>query len=54
MGTIPLEDLFRRVDFLKNPSCCIELSPDFYSLAPQALLSAREIVESADRKTLVS
>src|ERR687894_2248967 len=54
MGTIPLEDLFRRVNFPENPLCCVELSPDFYSLAPQALLSAREIVESADRKALVS
>ena len=54
MGTIPLEDLFHRVNFPENPLCCVELSLDFYSLAPQALLSAREIVESADRKTLVS
>jgi sugar phosphate isomerase/epimerase len=43
MGTIPLEDLFSRVDFPESASCCVELSPDFYSLAPQALRSAREL-----------
>ena len=41
MGTIPLEDLFCRLDLPEPPSCCVELSPDFYSLAPQALRSAR-------------
>src|SRR5919107_3136260 len=54
MGTIPLEDLFRRVSFPESPSCCVELSPDFYPLAPQALRTARGIIENANRKTLVS
>src|SRR3712207_7818389 len=31
-GTIPLEDLFRRVHFSSNPTCCVELSPEHYSL----------------------
>jgi sugar phosphate isomerase/epimerase len=47
MGTIPLEDLFCRLDLPESPSCCVELSPDFYSLAPQALRSARELGELA-------
>lgn len=46
-GKIPLEELFRRVDFRENPSCCVELSPDFYSLAPNALQAARELSELA-------
>jgi len=53
-GTIPLEDLFRRVIFPENPSCCVELSPDFYSLAPEALQSAREIIGSADWERVAS
>jgi hypothetical protein len=36
-GAIPLEEMFRRVDFPENPACYVELSPDFYSLAPEAL-----------------
>lgn len=47
MGTIPLEDLFSRLDLPESPSCCVELSPDFSSLAPQALRSARELGELA-------
>jgi sugar phosphate isomerase/epimerase len=46
-GNIPLEELFQRVDFPQNPSCCVELSPDFYSLAPNALQAARELRELA-------
>jgi hypothetical protein len=36
-GAIPLEEMFRRVDFPENPACYVELSPDLYSLAPEAL-----------------
>ncbi|MBA3611046.1 MAG: sugar phosphate isomerase/epimerase [Rubrobacter sp.] len=50
VGDIPLRELFRRVDFPENPSCCVELSPDLYSRAPQALRAAREISASANRK----
>ena len=46
-GAIPLRELFGRVDFPANPSCCVELSPDLYSLAPEALHAARELAESA-------
>ncbi len=42
-GVIPLEDLFRRVDFPGNPSCCVELFSGFYSSAPEALSAAREL-----------
>jgi sugar phosphate isomerase/epimerase len=42
-GAIPLEDLFRRVDFPEEPSCCVEIFSDFYLLAPEALQSAREL-----------
>lgn len=44
-GNIPLEELFRHIDFPENPSCCVELSPDFHSLAPGALQAARELGE---------
>ena len=42
-GTIPLEDLFRRMEFPENPSCCVELSPELFSLVAEALHAAREI-----------
>ena len=42
-GTIPLEELFRRMEFPENPSCCVELSPELFSLIPEALHAAREI-----------
>jgi sugar phosphate isomerase/epimerase len=45
-GAIPLNEMFRRVDFPENPACCVELSPDLYSLAPEALRAARELTES--------
>ncbi len=45
-GNIPLRELFRRVDFPRNPSCCVELSPDLYSRAPGALRAARGITSS--------
>ena len=42
-GTIPLEDLFRRMDFPERPSCCVELSPEGFSLVPGALQAGREL-----------
>ena len=42
-GAIPLNEMFRRVDFPENPACCVELSPDLYFLAPEALQAAREL-----------
>jgi sugar phosphate isomerase/epimerase len=42
-GTIPLEDLFRRMEFPEKPSCCVELSPELFSLVPEALHAAREL-----------
>jgi sugar phosphate isomerase/epimerase len=49
-GDIPLRELFRRVDFPENPSCCVELSPGLYSRAPQALRAARDIAALATQK----
>jgi sugar phosphate isomerase/epimerase len=42
-GTIPLGDLFRRMNFPENPSCCVELSPELFSLVQEALQAAREL-----------
>jgi len=42
-GTIPLEDLLRRMDFPERPSCCVELSPEGFSLVPEALHATREL-----------
>jgi len=42
-GTIPLEDLFRRMDFPERPSCCVELSSELFSLVPEALHAGREL-----------
>ena len=42
-GTIPLEDLFRRMDLPEEPSCCVELSPEQFSSVPEGLRAAREL-----------
>jgi sugar phosphate isomerase/epimerase len=42
-GTIPLVDLFRRMDFPERPSCCVELSPEGFSLVPEALHAAKDL-----------
>ena len=47
MGIIPLGDLFQRVDFPEDPSCCVELCPNLYPLAPEALHAARGLRELA-------
>ena len=46
-GTIPLEETFRRIDFPQNPTCCVELSPELSSLAPEALRASRELARVA-------
>jgi len=46
-GNIPLEELFRRVYFPENPSCCVELCPDLYYLASEALQAGRRFSEPA-------
>jgi sugar phosphate isomerase/epimerase len=46
-GTIPLEDLFRSVYFPRDPTCCVELCSEYYSLVPEALRAARELTEMA-------
>ena len=42
-GTIPLEDMFRRIEFPEKPSCCVELSPEGFSLVSEAIQAAREL-----------
>ena len=42
-GTIPLESLFQRMDLPDRPSCCVELSPEGFSLIPEALRAGREL-----------
>lgn len=42
-GAIPLEDLFRRVDFPEDPACCVELAPEFVSDVKEALNAARRL-----------
>ena len=44
-GSIPLTDLFLRLDFPADPSCCVELSPWSFHEAPEALLAARKLSE---------
>lgn len=53
-GTIPLEELLRRVDFPEKPSCCVELAPEFFPLAPVALDAAREFSRSAAARETLS
>ena len=53
-GSIPLADLFRRVDFPYDPSCCVELAPDLFRETPEALLAARELSEVAVREKIAS
>lgn len=49
-GSIPLAEVFRRVDFPADPSCCVELSPGLFRGAPEALRSARELSELSVRE----
>ncbi len=51
-GTIPLEELFSRVDFPENPACCVELDPGIYTLAPEALHAARELAALMTRERI--
>lgn len=44
-GTIPLAELFERIDFPQDPSCCAELSDEFAHLVGEALAGARRITE---------
>lgn len=42
-GAIPLEALFRHVDFPQDPDCCVELAPELVSDAQEALDAARRL-----------
>ena len=53
-GTIPLGDLLQRMSFPENPSCCVELSPELFSLVPEALGAARELILKAASRERVS
>lgn len=52
-GTIPLAELFQRVDFPNDPSCCVELSPSLFRKAPEALHTARKLSELSAREKLL-
>ncbi len=52
-GTIPLEELFRRMDFPENPSCCVELSPEHFTSVLEALRSARDLDPALARRERV-
>jgi len=51
-GTIPLGDLLRRVSFPENPTCCVELYPELFSLVPEVLKATRVLIslEAASRE----
>jgi sugar phosphate isomerase/epimerase len=52
-GMIPLGELFRRMSFPEKPSCCVELSPEFFSLVPEVLKATRELcLEAASRERM--
>jgi len=53
-GTIPLEDLFRRTEFPEEPSCCMELSPEGFSLVQEAIQAARVISPAVAAREPVS
>lgn len=42
-GSIPLQDLFRHVDFPQDPACCVELAPELVAEAREALDAARRL-----------
>lgn len=52
-GSIPLAELFRRLDFPADPSCCVELSPGSFQEAPEALRSARELSKLSAQQEVV-
>jgi len=53
-GTIPLEALLRRMDFPERPSCCVELSPEGFSLVQEAIQAARLISPAVAAREPVS
>ena len=53
-GTIPLEELFERLDFPADPACCVELAPALSFRAPEALKSARHLGRLTTRQKIAS
>lgn len=49
-GSIPLVDLFRRLEFPADPGCCVELAPGLFDEAPEALRAARSLSELTTRE----
>ena len=49
-GSIPLAELFRRLDLPNDPTCCVELAPGLFQEAPEALLAARGLSELVARE----
>lgn len=53
-GSLPLEELLRRINFTGRPSCCVELSPGFVNHAGDALQAARNLAELAAGEKAIS
>lgn len=53
-GTIPLSDLFGRVEFPHRPTCCVELYPGLRRLAPEAVEGARKLERTAAEERAVT
>ncbi|MGB3634256.1 MAG: TIM barrel protein [Rubrobacteraceae bacterium] len=51
-GSIPLAELFRRLDFPADPSCCVELSPGCFPEASEALHAARGLLDPSARQKI--
>jgi sugar phosphate isomerase/epimerase len=51
-GSIPLAELFRCLDFLADPSCCVELSPGLFREASEALHAARGLSKLSAREKI--
>ncbi len=53
-GAIPLEELLGRIEFPRDPACCVELAPDLSYRAPEALTSARWLGRLTTREKIAS
>ena len=51
-GSLPLQELFRRMEFVGSPTCCVELSPERFDQAEDALQAARALVELPTREKI--
>jgi sugar phosphate isomerase/epimerase len=51
-GSIPLAELFQRLNLPNDPSCCVELSPNLFQEAPETLHAARGLSELTAREEI--